>query len=109
MKILKKGFISLIFQLLLCSIIASGQTSYYLSSTKGNDANTGRDQNAPWRSISKLEQVLPSLKAGDRIYFERGSVWYDVSLDLTGIKGTESAPILFTAYGNGKAPSDKLE
>lgn len=104
MEILRKGFIPLIFHFLLCSIIASGQTSYYLSSGSGNDANSGKAQSAPWKSISKLEQVIPNLRAGDKIYFQRGSEWYNVSLDLSGIKGTESDPILFAAYGNGKAP-----
>ena len=104
MEILKRVVISFCFQIIICNLVASGQTSYYLSSIHGNDNNTGVSQNAAWNSISKLQQVLPNLKAGDKIFFERGSIWYNVSINLSEIKGTASEPIQFIAYGNGAAP-----
>jgi hypothetical protein len=60
--------------------VSTEATNYYISSKNGNDNNVGTSSGAPWKTIGKLNQVLPSLRAGDVVYFERGSEWDNVSL-----------------------------
>ena len=45
------------------------QTSYYISSSGGNDSNTGT-KNAPWRSLDKLSAT--TLWPGDTVFFKCG-------------------------------------
>ncbi|MBN1950892.1 MAG: cadherin domain-containing protein [Bacteroidales bacterium] len=104
---MKSGrFINWVFITLLFSVSINlfGQKSYYVSSLNGNDGNAGTSSAAPWKTMSRLQQVLPTLSAGDVVYLQRGSIWHETSLVLNSRGGTESAPIVFKAYGEGPRP-----
>jgi parallel beta-helix repeat protein len=77
-------------------------TDYYLS-TAGNDSNKGTSETQAWASINKLNSVIPSLKSGDRVFFERGS-WFEGTINIQNISGSEANPITFGAFGTGENP-----
>src|SRR5690242_19940317 len=75
-------------------------TAYYVSPA-GNDASAGTSTSAPWKTITKVNQV--NFKAGDQIYFKGGSTFNGtITLDVND-KGTSTAPIKVSSYGGGKA------
>lgn len=76
--------------------------SYFVSNA-GNDANDGRTQSTPWRT---LHQVTNStFTAGDSILFKRGDTFYgQISLKGTSKSGTVVSNIIFNAYGSGELP-----
>jgi hypothetical protein len=78
--------------------------SYYFSTITGNDGNTGNSPSSPWRTISRMQSTINQFQAGDVIYLERGSVWYEVELDIINKSGTTANPIQFMAYGSGANP-----
>jgi hypothetical protein len=80
---------------------------YYFSSIKGNDNNSGANSTSPWKSMEKLKQIAGNLKEGDNVFFERGSEWEQVKISLVNLRGTETNPIEFKAYGSGPKPRFK--
>lgn len=75
--------------------------NYYFSSSKGNDKNSfvqAQKQSTPWKSLEKLNALMPVLKAGDSVLFLRGDVF--VGSILVTNSGTINKPICFAAYGN---------
>jgi protocatechuate 3,4-dioxygenase beta subunit len=75
-------------------------TAYYVSPL-GSDSSAGTSTSAPWKSITKVNQI--NFKAGDQIYFKGGSTFNGtISFDAND-KGTSSAPIKVSSYGGGKA------
>ncbi|MBK1877409.1 hypothetical protein JIN87_11070, partial [Pelagicoccus mobilis] len=74
---------------------------YYVSSSSGNDANSGTSPDHPWRSFNNFAAL--DLEAGEVVYLKRGDVWENAKLELRG-KGTAESPIRLTAYGKGRAP-----
>ncbi len=75
-------------------------TTYYVDSTKGNDGNTGKSIQAPWKSLKKVNGA--SFEPGDRILFKSGSRW--VGQLAPASSGSEGSPILFDRYGDGPRP-----
>jgi parallel beta-helix repeat protein len=78
---------------------------YYFSSVSGDDNRTSvQAQNpaTPWKSISKLNEVFPSLTGGDNIYFKRGERYYG-TIHITS-SGSPGNPIRIGAYGVGTKP-----
>lgn len=76
---------------------AEGATTYYVSSSRGNDNNSGTSEDAPWKTISKLNSYT-GFKAGDVVKFKRGDEWrFDGSL-------TARSGVSYTAYGSGDKP-----
>ena len=70
------------------------------------DAPEGGDGSieSPWSTLDALEAEFPALQQpGDHIMLRRGARWGD-SLLLDDIVGTEDAPIVLGAYGEGAAP-----
>jgi hypothetical protein len=88
---------------LITNYTISRATDYYFSNT-GNDANTGTSETAPWKTVNKMQSIIQTLQPGDRILFERGSIWYEVQLAFSNLNGTVSNPIVFGAYGTGNRP-----
>ncbi len=88
-----------VMMLTLCAGVASA-TTYYVSSSSGNDANGGT-VSAPWQTIAHVNghTFLP----GDSILFKRGDVWNE-SLAPTS-SGSSGNPISYDAYGTGAAPN----
>jgi hypothetical protein len=90
----------LVLSFIICSITAHA-TDYYISSS-GNDANNGTSSSTPWRTLNKLNASFGSINAGDRVYLNRGDVFYG-SINVTK-SGTSGAPITIGAYGSGAKP-----
>ncbi|MFI5185159.1 MAG: PKD domain-containing protein [Chitinophagales bacterium] len=80
-------------------------TTYYFSSTDGDDSRTAAQaQNSatPWKSLTKLNSFFSSLQPGDAVLFKSGDIFYG---NIVAIKsGTSAAPISFGAYGSGNKP-----
>jgi len=74
-------------------------TSYYISNS-GSDKNKGTSPNESWQTIAKLNAT--KLKAGDVILFHRGDK-FEGELEINA-SGTETKPIIITAYGKGEKP-----
>ncbi len=81
--------------------------NYYFSSKNGNDNNTGTTSSSPWQSMTKLNQVAQGLRAGDVVYFEKGSEWDNVAVSISNISGNSGSKITFTTYGSGNKPRFK--
>lgn len=74
---------------------------YYVSSSEGNDANSGLSSTAPWKSLSKISSA--SFDPGDSILLKRGDTWSGETLYLNG-NGSSSDWIKLSAYGSGERP-----
>lgn len=99
----------LIKTICLFSLLTAGfglhATSYYFSSTDGDDSRSvaqAQNPSSPWRSISKLNAFFSSLRPGDAVYFKRGDV-FEGAITATA-SGSIGAPIVLGAYGAGNAP-----
>jgi len=80
---------------------ATWATTYYVSSSTGNDANAGTSISVPWKTIAHVNGQ--TFQPGDSILFKRGDVWNE-SL-APGSSGSLGNPITFDAYGSGAAPN----
>lgn len=85
---------------MVCGISASG-TTYYVSSSLGNDANSGTTSAGAWKTIAKVN--AQTLQAGDSILFRRGDVWNESLVPPS--PGATGNPITFDAYGTGAPPN----
>ncbi len=72
---------------------------YHVDSTVGSDSNPGT-RARPWKSIVRVN--AQALRAGDRILFARNTSHVGPLKILAS--GTETAPIVVGAYGDGAAP-----
>ena len=86
----------------LLNLTYSRATDYYVSNS-GNNNNSGTSQSAAWATTSKVNSTLPSMRAGDRVFFEGGGR-FSGYLSLSGISGNASNPIVIGAYGSGANP-----
>ncbi|MBI4927873.1 MAG: right-handed parallel beta-helix repeat-containing protein, partial [Anaerolineae bacterium] len=68
---------------------------YYVSSSTGNDANSGRDPSQAFKTLAKVNSL--ALGAGDRVLFQCGDVWRGEMLMVTQ-SGQAGNPILFSTY-----------
>ncbi|MDB1249195.1 Rib/alpha-like domain-containing protein, partial [Bifidobacterium bifidum] len=82
---------------------ASTGTTYYVSSTHGDDDNAGTDQNHPWKTLDKVNAIATDLKPGDSVLLERGSTFQDQYLHIKDTSGTADAPITIADYGDASA------
>jgi len=93
-------FISIFSLASIFSVSLFGQNTYYFSQY-GSDSNSGTSANAPWKSLSKLEQN--NFQPGDSILFEKNSEFIGgVRFKCSGEKGS---PIVLSSYGKGAMPS----
>lgn len=93
-----RELILIVFLLLPGSLIA--QTSYYVSSSEGNDSNSGTATGQAWKSLEKVNSFKP--QAGDKILFKRGDEW--VGTLTPPASGSAGNPITYGAYGTGNKP-----
>jgi parallel beta-helix repeat protein len=79
--------------------------TFYLSST-GNDSNTGRAIDQPWRSLARLQAEINAgnVQAGDQVLFARGSTFAGGLALSAALQGTAAAPVTFGSYGSGNRP-----
>ncbi|GBF72299.1 hypothetical protein PA598K_00539 [Paenibacillus sp. 598K] len=79
---------------------SEGNTTYYVSASGGDDDNDGLSPEAPWQSLSKVNNGV--FRAGDSILLQAGDQW-DEPLVLRG-SGEPGKPITVGAYGDGVKP-----
>ena len=93
-----------------------GQTTYYISSSQGNDSNNGTNPSTAWKTLAKLQSNLSSALPGDKFLLKRGDIWTTragvqtpysgiVGLDLKDVHGTTNNYIIISAYGDGEKPT----
>lgn len=75
-------------------------TAYYVAND-GNDNHNGTSPDTPWRTLTKVNSQ--ALSPGDGVLFQRGDEWREMLVIASS--GTENAPIIYGAYGTGKAPA----
>jgi hypothetical protein len=75
-------------------------TTYYLDSTNGSDANSGKSISSPWKTLAKVNST--ALKPGDAVLLKRSAIWNE-TLSVSGT-GAPASPIVFDAYGSGNPP-----
>jgi parallel beta-helix repeat protein len=90
---------SLIVVSFLFSFICNA-AKYYVSSTDGNDANSGTSTATPWKSLAKVNSF--SLQPGDEILFRRGDQW--IGTITVNSSGNAGSHIVYGAYGEGDKP-----
>ena len=73
-------------------------TVYYVSSSMGNDDNTGQTPDDPFETIDKINNL--SLSPGDEVRFFCGDTWQGEMLILTH-SGTTESPIIISSYPSG--------
>ncbi len=78
-------------------------TTYYVSSSSGNDANNGTSQAYPIKTIQKLNTL--ALLPGDGVLFKAGDTWRrtDANGAIVFRSGNSSNKIIYGSYGTGKA------
>lgn len=77
-------------------------TTYYVSTLRGKDSNSGTSKNEPFYSLRKINEL--QLQPGDQILLECGSVFKNGYLHLFGQSGSAEAPIVIDQYGEGADP-----
>jgi len=89
-----------VLSLLMCSLRTSA-TTYYVSSSTGNDSNSGTSSSVAWQTIARVNGQ--TFQPGDSILFKRGDVWNESLAPASS--GSSGSPITFDAYGSGAAPN----
>jgi len=73
--------------------------TFYVDSETGQDGADGQSEERAWRSLGHVNSA--DLKPGDTVRFKRGCLWRG---SLVPASGDETAPITYTAYGEGPKP-----
>jgi hypothetical protein len=80
-------------------------TNYYFDPVNGNDQNKGTSRRKPFRSISKINDLV--IKPGDSILFNGGAEFLE---ELTlSCRGSEFMPVVIAGYGSSKRPFFKAD
>jgi hypothetical protein len=94
----------LILAVIALSTVAHA-TTYYVSSSVGNDNNSGTSAVAPWKTLASVSTGgahASLIVAGTTVLLARGDLWTE-SL-IPPASGANGNPIAFDAYGTGAAP-----
>jgi hypothetical protein len=89
----------LLLFILLISAIHVKAVNYFVNPSSAATEEKGTID-APWKSFEPLHKAMPSFRAGDTIFLKRGELFFE-KLNLK-CNGNANAPIVFTAYGEGK-------
>lgn len=84
---------------------AAKATTYYVSSSRGNDERTSieaRNPATPWKSLEKVNSFFGNLGPGDSVLFKRGDVF--CGYVQASASGTVFSPVYLGAYGSGNKP-----
>ena len=79
--------------------------NYYFSSSQGDDNRTSKqaqDASTPWKTLTKLNQVLLNAKPGTAFLLKRGDVFNGTISFFTS--GSADSSIILSAYGTGSKP-----
>ena len=80
----------------LYSTSIEAQSNYFVSSSGGDDSNSGLTPEASWASLDRVNRA--SLNPSDSVQFKSGDTFYgQLIIDESG---TAERPILFTSYGS---------
>jgi hypothetical protein len=82
-------------------VLNAAAATYYVSSSSGNDLNSGMSAGAAWQTVGHVNGA--TFAPGDSILFKRGDVWNESLTPPSS--GAAGNPITFDAYGNGAAPN----
>jgi parallel beta-helix repeat protein len=78
------------------------QSEYYVA-TNGDDANPGTVA-APWKTLERVQAILPALEPGNKILFRRGDTFRGSVTAIGNINGSSEPflnnPIIIGAYAN---------
>jgi hypothetical protein len=80
---------------------------FYADSQFGDDSRDGKTPQTAWKSEIKIQSSKSLLVPGTMLLLKRGSEWEE-NIRFEGIKGTESAPIVFGAYGDVHLPNPRF-
>jgi len=72
-------------------------TTYYVSSSMGDDSNDGLTESTPWKTISKVSNFA-GFNDGDAVMFKRGD-----EFRYTGTLKAQNG-VTYSAYGSGAKP-----
>ncbi|MBN2485267.1 MAG: T9SS type A sorting domain-containing protein [Bacteroidales bacterium] len=86
--------------LLLALNIRTNAATYYVSNS-GDDSFNGLSELKAWKSIEHINKQ--SFSPGDSVLFRRGDIWRNSQLRVPS-SGTESEPVVFSAYSTGSRP-----
>jgi hypothetical protein len=86
------------FPAALPSPARANASTYYVSSSTGNDVNDGLSQGTAFATITKVNTL--SLQPGDRVLFKCGETWHAEQLVIHW-SGIPSSPIEFSSYPTG--------
>ncbi len=111
-----KRLVSFLLTLLIAAVIpfsfsasaggeSAGGTTYYISSSDGNDENSGTSESSPWKTLSKLSGL--TLTAGDRVLLKSGDLWVE-SAEIYAPCGKPENPVIIGSYGEGEKPQLRL-
>ena len=78
------------------NIIPSTRTVYYVSSSEGNDNNSGTSASNPFKTIAKVNSTIKN-KSNVTVCFKRNDIWRGEQLEA--VDG-----LTVTAYGTGAKP-----
>ena len=92
------------------------QTTYYFSSSGGNDSNDGLTPSTAKQTLSALQTLLNNSKPGNIYLLKRGDIWKNragvvtpysgtVGIDLSRVKGSYENYITIGAFGSGSKPT----
>ncbi len=95
------AFSACIAALAIFAAVGQAAASYYVDCSTGSDANSGTATTSAWQSLKTVNSR--SFGAGDKVNLKRGCSW-DGGM-IARSSGTASAPITYTAYGTGTAPT----
>lgn len=70
-------------------------SNYYFHPTLGNDANPGTSKTAPFKSLSKIQELV--LVPGDTLFLASNEIFKE-PLELTKVTGSQKNPIVVTVY-----------
>lgn len=90
---------TMLFGSLLWSV--GSATTYYVSSSSGNDTNAGTAAGAAWATLAHVN--AQTFQPGDSILFKRGDAWNESLVPPSS--GSSGNPISFDAYGAGAPPN----
>jgi hypothetical protein len=81
----------------------SPSTTYYVSTSSGDDTGSGTSVDGPWQTLERVQGVR--LGPGDRVLF-KGGERFAGTLTLSGVRGTVDARVVLSSYGEGRATID---
>ena len=97
-----KNFFTLLF---ICMLNSAWASNYYFSAVSGDDSRTAvqaKNPATPWKTLTKLNTVIPTLLPGDSVLLKRGDTFYgSIVVKKSGASGS---PIVIGAYGSGNKP-----